>query len=53
MFYSGNFMTKQSSSIKVWDAPGGLNVKEHLMYTQSMAQTRDSQKADCDRKYAK
>lgn len=32
-------------------APQGLSVEEHLTYTQSMAQTRDSQKADCDRMY--
>ncbi len=32
-------------------APRDMSVEEHLMYTQVMAQTRDSQKADCDRLY--
>ena len=33
-------------------APADLSVQEHLMYTQSMAQTRDSQKSDCDRRFS-
>lgn len=31
--------------------PSDLSVEEHLMFTQQLAQTRDSQKADCDRRH--